>query len=298
VGVVAGVFLVAGGGGVGVGLAFDRFGSGQPLVLLHGLGHRRQAWGAVAGLLAPFRDVVVVDLPGHGESPPLRARGEPAVRVLLREVVGLLDELGLARPHVGGSSLGGRLALEVAARGRAASVTALSPAGFWVRDRELAYVRGVFWGMQRAGAALGPAGPVLAGTAAGRAVLYAAIVSRPSRVSAAQAAGDLAAFVAARPAMRAILAEAFPFAGTVPGQVPVTIGWGTRDLLLPPRQALTARARLPGARVVWLPGCGHVPMTDDPPLVADLLLAGSRLPVLAAPARGQAARRGGDAGLV
>jgi len=120
-----------------VGLAFERFGSGQPLVLLHGLGHRRQAWGAVAGLLAPYRDVILVDLPGHGQSPPLRARGQPAVKVLLREVLGLLDELGLARPHMGGSSLGGRLALEVAARNRAASVTALSPAGFWTRAREL-----------------------------------------------------------------------------------------------------------------------------------------------------------------
>jgi pimeloyl-ACP methyl ester carboxylesterase len=267
-----------------VGLAFERFGSGQPLVLLHGLGHRRQAWGAVAGLVARCREVVLVDLPGHGQSPPLRARGEPAVRVLLREVVGLLDELGLARPHVGGSSLGGRLALEVAARGRAASVTALSPAGFWTRRGELGYVRGVFGVMSAAGAALRPAGGVLAGCTAGRAVLYAAIVARPSRVSAGQAAGDLAAFVRARPAVRAILAEAFPFAARIPAGVPVTVGWGTRDLLLPPRQALVAAARLPGARVVWLPGCGHVPMTDDPALVAGVLLAGSRLPAPAAPA--------------
>ena len=264
-----------------MGLAFERFGSGQPLVLLHGLGHRRQAWGAVAGLLAPYRDVILVDLPGHGQSPPLRARGQPAVKVLLREVLGLLDELGLARPHMGGSSLGGRLALEVAARDRAASVTALSPAGFWTRDRELAYVKGVFWAMYSAGAALRPLGPAMAGSTAGRAVLYAAIVSRPSRVGPEQAAGDMTAFVGAKPAIRAILAEAFPFTARVPLEVPVTIGWGTRDLLLPPRQALVAGTRLPGARIVPLPGCGHVPMTDDPDLVADVLLAGSRLPVLA-----------------
>jgi pimeloyl-ACP methyl ester carboxylesterase len=270
-----------------VGLAFERFGSGQPLVLLHGLGHRWQAWGAVAKLLAPFRDVVAVDLPGHGQSPPLRARGEPAVRVLLREVVGLLDDLGLARPHIGGSSLGGRLALEAAVRGRAASVTALSPAGFWTTGRELAYVRGVFWAMYSAGTALSPLGPRLAASTAGRAVLYAAIVARPSQVSAEQATGDMAAFMRAKPAMRAILAEAFPFAGRVPAEVPVTVGWGTRDLLLPPRQALVAGARLPAAQVVWLPGCGHVPMTDDPDLVADVLLAGSRQPV---PAPGRSDR--------
>jgi pimeloyl-ACP methyl ester carboxylesterase len=270
-----------------VGLAFERFGSGEPLVLLHGLGHRRQAWGAVAGLLAPFRDVVVVDLPGHGQSPPLRVVGEPAVRVLLGEVVGVLDGLGWGRPHVAGSSLGGRLALELGVRGRAASVTALSPAGFWTRGRELVWVRGVFGAMCGAGVVLRPAGAGLAGSVAGRAVMYAAAVARPSRVSAGQAAGDMAAFVRARPAVRAILAEAFPFAGRVPAGVPVTIGWGTRDVLLPPRQALVAAARLPGARVVWLPGCGHVPMTDDPDLVAEVLLAGSRVP---APAPGPGLR--------
>jgi pimeloyl-ACP methyl ester carboxylesterase len=140
--------------------------------------------------------------------------------------------------------------------------------------------------MCAAGAALGPAGPVRAGSAAGRAVLYAAVVARPSRVSPGQAAGDLAAFVRARPAVRAVLAEAFPFAGRVPGGVPVTVGGGTRDRMLPPRQARVAAARLPGARVVWLPGCGHVPMTDDPDLVAEVLLAGSRFP---APVPGPAA---------
>ena len=43
----------------------------------------------------------------------------------------------------------------------------------------------------------------------------------------------------------------------------------------PPRQALVAMGRLPGARFVPLPGCGHVPMTDDPALVAKVLLDGS-----------------------
>src|SRR5258707_10656178 len=135
--------------------------------------------------------------------------------------------------------------------------------------------------MYWAGAALRPMGPELAGSPAGRAVLYGAIVSRPSRVGAEQAAGDMTAFVGAKPAIRAILAEAFPFAARVPLEVPVTIGWGTRDLLLPPRQALVAGTPLPGARIVPLPGGGHVPMTDDPDLVADGLLARTRLPVLA-----------------
>jgi len=48
-----------------MGLAFERHGSGPPMVLLHGVGHRRQAWGAVLERLTPFRDAVLVDLPGH-----------------------------------------------------------------------------------------------------------------------------------------------------------------------------------------------------------------------------------------
>jgi pimeloyl-ACP methyl ester carboxylesterase len=83
-----------------MGLAFERHGAGPPLVLLHGVGHRRQAWGAVLERLAPHRDVILVDLPGHGESPPLRLAGRTVAEALLSEVTGLLDELGLERPHV------------------------------------------------------------------------------------------------------------------------------------------------------------------------------------------------------
>lgn len=263
-----------------MGLAFERVGCGQPLVLLHGLGHRRQAWDPVLGMLVPHRDVILADLPGHGQSPPLRASREPAVKSLLREVLGLLDQLGLARAHVAGSSLGGRLALEMAVRGRAASVTALSPAGFWTRQRELRYVKTVFWAMNSVGTTLWPLRPALSYSTAGRALLYAAIVSKPSQISPEQAMGDMTAFLLAKPAMRAILAEAFPFTATIPDRVPVTIAWGTNDRLLPTRQALVARARLPQARFIPLPGCGHVPITDNPQLVAEVLLAGSRTPAM------------------
>jgi pimeloyl-ACP methyl ester carboxylesterase len=262
-----------------VALAYSRAGSGPPLVLLHGVGHRRQAWNAVLGRLTPHRDVITVDLPGHGESPPLDTAGRPAVAALAAELTGFLDQLGLDRPHVAGNSLGGRLALEAGALGRAASVTALSPAGFWRSDRELGYARSVFRTMQTLGARLEPAAPRLAGSTAGRAVLYAAVVHRPSRMSPEQALGDMRAFMAACPALNAILAEASPFEGQIPDGVPVTIAWGSHDRLLPRRQALVARDRLPQARFVRLAGCGHTPMTDDPALVAGILLRGSSRPL-------------------
>ena len=58
--------------------------------------------------------------------------------------------------------------------------------------------------------------------------------------------------------------------------MPTTIGWGARDLLLPRWQSSRLRRALPDAAVYVLPGCGHVPMGDDPALVADLILASTR----------------------
>ncbi len=56
--------------------------------------------------------------------------------------------------------------------------------------------------------------------------------------------------------------------------VPVTIAWGEKDRLLLPRQARRAAAELPGARLVGLPDCGHIPTYDDPELVARVILEG------------------------
>jgi pimeloyl-ACP methyl ester carboxylesterase len=258
-----------------VGLAYERLGSGPPLVLLHGVGHRRQAWGAVLDRLRPEREVVLVDLPGHGESPPLHRGGRPVLQAMLDEVIGLLDDLGLDRPHFAGNSLGGRLALEAGVAGRAATITALAPAGFWRYRREVAYDKAVFKVMEFAGARTRRIAPALCHSTTGRAIVYGAIVSRPSRLSPEQALGDMAAFVAAKDALNQVLTGMTNFTGPVPKGVPVTIGWGTRDRLLFPRQALVAKAHLPEARLVRLPGCGHVPMTDDPAAVASLLLRGS-----------------------
>jgi pimeloyl-ACP methyl ester carboxylesterase len=261
-----------------VQLAHERLGSGPLLVLLHGIGHRRQAWNAVASLLATDRELILVDLPGHGESPPLRLAGRAPVQAMAEEVLGFFDSHGLDRPHVAGNSLGGAIALIAAAQGRAASVTGLSPAGFWQHDRQFRNAKVIFKVMQAVGAAIQPAAPLLARSTAGRALIYATIVHKPSRLSPEQALGDMAAFLAARDAMNAVLSSMAVFTASVPGDVPVTIAWGAHDRLLPPGQARVARQRLPQARVVPLPGCGHVPMTDDPALVAKVLLDGSTTP--------------------
>jgi pimeloyl-ACP methyl ester carboxylesterase len=256
-------------------LAYERHGTGPPLVLLHGLGHRRQAWNAVLPLLTSDRTVIAVDLPGHGDSPPLVAAGRPAVRAMAEELFALFGELELDRPHVAGNSLGGALALIAGANGLASTVTGLSPAGFWAHRWELRYVKTIFVTAQVAGQVARPLVPALVRSPTGRRVIDGAFVSRPSRMPAEQALADSAAFLKAHDAVYAVLADGITFTQTVPADVPVTIAWGAKDRLLPPRQVRGARQRLPHARFVALPGCGHVPMTDDPELVARVLLDGS-----------------------
>lgn len=256
-------------------LAYDRAGAGPALVLLHGLGHRRQGWAAVRDKLTPYRDVISVDLPGHGQSPPLRANGQPPVEAIAEQIAALLSGLGLSRPHLAGNSLGGTVALTLAAQGRAASVTALSPAGFPGHGYEPYYDRALFSVIRMAARGIRPLVPALSGSTAGRALLYTIMVTRPSQITPEQARGDVAGFVSAGAVMRAVFAGPLRFTAPVPGDVPVTIGWGTSDRVLPPANARVAQRQLPKARFVMLPGCGHVPMTDDPGLVARVLLAGS-----------------------
>lgn len=256
-------------------LACERHGSGEPLVLVHGVTHRRQAWYPVLDQLAEQREVILVDLPGHGQSPPLVAEGRPVVEALRAEFRQFLAEQQLDRPHVAGNSLGGRVALEAGASGDARSVTALSPAGFWRTGAGFAYTRALFVGMAALGVRLAPAAACLSRSASGRMLMYGWITAHPARISPEQAFGDFRAFQDALPTLRCLLEAASPFDQRIPAEVPVTIAWAGRDVVLPPWQAEVAKQLLPAAEHIMMRGVGHVPMTDNPELVAKVLLRGS-----------------------
>src|SRR4051794_25861292 len=115
------------------GIAFERRGTGPPLLLLHGTGGTRAHWRPVADLLAEHRELLLVDLPGHGASapPPESAAHTPIAYASM--LAGLIDELGIDSAHAAGNSVGGWTALELAKLGRARSVVALAPAGLWPR---------------------------------------------------------------------------------------------------------------------------------------------------------------------
>ena len=84
-------------------------------MLIHGIGHRWQAWEPVLDGLAEAHDVIAIDLPGFGCH--ATRRQPPSVPALAAWVGSFFAELGVDRPHVAGNSLGGGLALELAAAG-------------------------------------------------------------------------------------------------------------------------------------------------------------------------------------
>lgn len=259
-----------------VEVSYERTGAGAPLVLLHGIGHHRQAWDPVLRILAAERDVIAVDLPGFGASPALPHGLAHDRRTMVPVLGSFFEALGVVRPHVAGNSLGGLLALELGREGLARSVTALSPAGFWTPS-ERRYAFGVLRAMR--GAALAMPMPLierLSRSSPGRAALTSTIYARPGRRSPAAVVSETVALREATGFRQTLEAgSGVTFADDVPG-VPVSIAWGSKDRLLPRRQGVRAGRAIPRARLVRLPGCGHVPMNDDPAAVARVVLDTSR----------------------
>jgi pimeloyl-ACP methyl ester carboxylesterase len=110
-----------------------RRGASPPIVLIHGLGGDRRTWEPVVQGLTAEYDVVVVELPGFGESRPLPASVEPTPEALAHAVLDRLRSAGIKRFHAVGHGLGGWIALELGelAGDAVISVTGLTPAGFW-----------------------------------------------------------------------------------------------------------------------------------------------------------------------
>ena len=253
-------------------LAFTRTGDGAPLVLLHGIGCSRRIWDPVIPSLAAHFDVLSVDLPGFGDSGPTPPEVEPLPAALAATVASFLDDLGISAPHVVGNSLGGWVALELAGIRPVSSVTLLSPAGLW-RGGTPVYCRASLqisrWLARHAGSFLCR----LANHRLGRVVILGQTHARPAGMTPGRAQaviqdmGTCSGFEAA-------LKATFPrrYLSGPPIDSPVTVAFGSRDLLLRRRQSRHLDELPPGTVVETLPNCGHIPMSDNPDAVTALIV--------------------------
>jgi pimeloyl-ACP methyl ester carboxylesterase len=255
-------------------LEHKRTGSGPPLLLVHGIGSWGRCWDPVVPLLAPHRHVVTVDLPGFGAS-PMRPGQDMSPPGLARTLVEFLAAIGLERPHVAGSSLGGWIGLEMARLGAVASVTGISPAGLWRSPP--AYMRAQIRLLRKLPLLLGEKGiEAVAAVPPVRWVSTANFFGRPWRLTRAEAAAQVQQ-VRLCAGFETVLyaAEHRRFVGGMTIDVPVTVAFGRRDVIF--GDSCRRREELP-AQTRWVDppsGWGHVPFWDDPRGIADLLLAGS-----------------------
>jgi pimeloyl-ACP methyl ester carboxylesterase len=250
-----------------------RAGSGPPLLLVHGFTATHRAWGPVPELLSEQFDVLAPTGPGHTGGPDI-GDGHP-VDAMLDAHEAMLDEVGWERAHVAGWSMGGQLALELAVRGRALSVTALSPAGAHGPELDRVHSRTERLFRRDHGAARRSVKLVdrLARSEAFRAIALRNQMLNGARISARDSAAMMRDF-AQTPVFEDYLeqARARQVEGLERIDVPVTIAWGDTDRVLPrDDHEPFYRERLPDARYVTLKKAGHTPFWDAPERVADVI---------------------------
>ena len=270
-------------------------GDGKDLLLVHGLGSHSHTWRLIAPALERERRLIMVDLPGHGRTPAEEDSATFAGQA--RSLAEFLRAEKLERVDMVGSSLGGQLVLEMARRGLAGSVVALSPGGFWM-GWERFYTESSLLFSSRLLRTLAPGLPILSANPAMRSALLAQLAAHPWNLPADLVAEELESY--SRTEIFELLAINLAHGPQqqgpgAPSTGRVTIGWGRQDRLLLPQQAERAVAAFPGSRLVWLEWCGHFPLWERPDETVKLILetVGPRLQLAAV----SSASRGGGASL-
>jgi pimeloyl-ACP methyl ester carboxylesterase len=244
-------------------------------VCLHGFTDTWRTWELVLPALERHHDVLAPTLPGHAGGPPLA--GEVDRALLADAVERAMDAAGFATAHIAGNSLGGYVALQLAARGRARSVVAFAPAGGWAEGdesfRDTLALQAELHEQCRAAA---PHADALVASVEGRRratrLIARSFEHIPAELLAHQLRG-VAGCDGALPMVEYALREGYEL-DVERIECPVRIVWGTEDELLPWPSA-AARYRedwLPHADWVELDGVGHCPQLDVPLEAAQLIL--------------------------
>ena len=250
-------------------LGADRVGTGEPLLLLHGLGSTRDDFAGLLPVLQQHFDVLSLDLPGHGTSPALAAR--PTIEALTAAVIADLDARGLDRVHVLGNSLGGRIAIELAKQHRALSVVASSPSGLGLPLERA--IQGTLMSTARLmNQARRPWIDELSRTVPGRMTLMAGLRAQPWRASRTESLAVRGGFAEATGFWSMLWNAVLADLPTRLDQIdcPVIVAQGALDVIgsgQTPRYTPVIR----GARFVMLPFAGHAPMSDSPETIVSLV---------------------------
>src|SRR6187551_665779 len=155
-------------------------GTGRKLLLVHGLGGSWQSWTTILDMLSAQRTVIAIDLPGHGASP---AEADSGTFVgLVGSVERYIAANGLTGIDIVGSSMGARIVLELARRGKVGNVVALDPGGFW-RGWERTFFRVTIGLSAKLLRVLRSRLPAISRSAAARIALLAQLSAKPTALS-------------------------------------------------------------------------------------------------------------------
>jgi pimeloyl-ACP methyl ester carboxylesterase len=254
-----------------------RGGNGEPVLLLHGVWESWHSFSPVLAGLSAEHDVLAPTLADHPGGPGLAPGREFGIESLIEVICCQLDEAGFERPHVVGNSLGGWLAFELAKRGRARSVVAISPAGRWTDAETEEFATEIV--KQHRAARLGlPILRRIVRTRRGRRTLLADNCSQPERIPPEEAERLLVALARCDvPGHLGVFRGAGRRLQGLEGlDCPVLLLWGKQDRVIPVEQASRFLADLPGARLVELDDCGHTAMFDQPEQLTRLILGFTR----------------------
>ena len=228
---------------------------GDVILLVHGYGGDRNSWLFLQEPLAAKYRVYALDLPGHGTS--AKDVGDGTLGVLADAVTGVLDALGAGRAHLVGHSMGGAVALAVAARdpGRIASLTLIAPTGFGA-EINAGYLRG-FADAQTRRELKPVAGQLFADESLVTRQLVDDLLAYKRLDGVDESLHALLGTLLDGDAQRGDSAAALAAFGDA---IPVTVVWGRADRIIPAAQAESVT----GAARHLIDGAGHMPQMERP----------------------------------
>ncbi|MHB8695727.1 MAG: alpha/beta fold hydrolase [Solirubrobacteraceae bacterium] len=245
-------------------LGYLDVGEGPVLVMIHGLGGSWQSWLENLPAIAIGHRVIAVDLPGFGCSdalPPPAAMSEHAATI-----VALLQRLEIAEAIIVGHSMGGLIALHLAAtRPELVSRLVLANAGGVELSR--ARLAAIARGFIAVNAVFGRQAILQQVARRGRLrrAAMSLFLADPRSLS-PRLAAEIIPRMAAPGLAGAVLAASQQIGVTAPPDVrcPVLLIWGAKDRLLPLSLARKLQRDLPDATLVVIEGAGHCPMLEAP----------------------------------